>query len=174
MLERFGGYNMIYLYKNDRVLTTEQWEQRHTSSIYAYTQDGWLAFDLDHTPHKTAFIDGLYYPSVTTYELNKNAYLAELRVLQQWLNDNDYKVNKHLLGEYADDDERWTTYLQDRQVKLSRYNELEQLLTVDLTQGDAIQPVDIPEPEEIFLPEDEEVDPTYEELLDEDNETVSE
>ena len=52
----------------------------------------------------------------------------ELQDIKQWLNANDYKVNKHLLGEYADDDERWTSYLQDRQVKLARYNELEQLI----------------------------------------------
>ena len=49
----------------------------------------------------------------------------ELKDIQQWLNANDYKVNKHLLGEYQDNDERWTSYLQARQDKLSRYNELE-------------------------------------------------
>lgn len=166
MLGKYGGYNMIYLYKNDRVLTTDGWEQRHTTSIYDFTQDGWLAFELDHTPHKTAFIDGLYYPSVTTYELNKDAYAQELKDLQQWLNTHDYIINKHTLGEYADDDERWTTYLQDRQVKLARYNELEQLLTVDLTQGSAVEPVVIPEP--IVEAVVEEVDqPTEDELLEE-------
>ena len=49
----------------------------------------------------------------------------ELQDIQAWLNANDYKINKHLLGEYKDNDERWTTYLQERQEKLARYNELE-------------------------------------------------
>ena len=32
----------------------------------------------------------------------------------KWLADNDWKVNKHLLGEWADDDERWLAYLAGR------------------------------------------------------------
>jgi hypothetical protein len=52
----------------------------------------------------------------------------ELHDIQAWLQANDYKINKHLLGEYEDNDPRWTNYLQERQVKLARYNELEQLI----------------------------------------------
>lgn len=37
----------------------------------------------------------------------KNAALA-------WLADNDWKVNKRMLGEWAEDDERWVAYLADR------------------------------------------------------------
>ena len=32
----------------------------------------------------------------------------------KWLADNDWKVNKHTLGEWSDDDERWLAYLADR------------------------------------------------------------
>ncbi len=32
----------------------------------------------------------------------------------KWLSDNDWKVNKHTLGEWSDDDERWLAYLSDR------------------------------------------------------------
>lgn len=32
----------------------------------------------------------------------------------KWLADNDWKVNKRTLGEWAEDDERWTAYLADR------------------------------------------------------------
>lgn len=32
----------------------------------------------------------------------------------KWLSDNDWKVNKHTLGEWSDDDERWLAYLADR------------------------------------------------------------
>lgn len=33
----------------------------------------------------------------------------------KWLSDNDWKVNKHTLGEWSDDDERWLAYLSDRE-----------------------------------------------------------
>lgn len=32
----------------------------------------------------------------------------------KWLADNDWKVNKRMLGEWAEDDERWLAYLADR------------------------------------------------------------
>ncbi len=32
----------------------------------------------------------------------------------KWLSDNDWKVNKRMLGEWVEDDERWLTYLADR------------------------------------------------------------
>lgn len=53
---------------------------------------------------------------------------AELQFIQDWLQQNDYKINKHALGEYSDTDERWTSYLEERKEKLLRYNELELLL----------------------------------------------
>jgi hypothetical protein len=52
----------------------------------------------------------------------------EMKSILKWLLDNDYKINKHTLGEYSDSDERWTTYLIERQLKLSRYNELENII----------------------------------------------
>lgn len=32
----------------------------------------------------------------------------------KWLTDNDWKVNKRMLGEWAEDDERWIDYLEGR------------------------------------------------------------
>ena len=32
----------------------------------------------------------------------------------KWLTDNDWKVNKRMLGEWAEDDERWIAYLAGR------------------------------------------------------------
>lgn len=57
--------------------------------------------------------------------MEKLKLYSQLNKITKWLTDNDYKVNKHLLGEYADDDERWTTYLQERQDKLQAYNDIE-------------------------------------------------
>jgi hypothetical protein len=50
---------------------------------------------------------------------------VEMKDIKEWLGANDYKINKHTLGEYTDTDTRWTTYLEERKTKLARYNELE-------------------------------------------------
>lgn len=67
------------------------------------------------------------------YESKKQAlkqqkeYNQEMQSIKQWLSDNDYKVNKYLLGEYSDTDQRWLDYKAERTIKLARYNELEAL-----------------------------------------------
>jgi len=56
---------------------------------------------------------------------NIQAEFVEMQEIKEWLNENDYKINKHTLGEYTDTDTRWTTYLAERKTKLAKYNELE-------------------------------------------------
>ena len=46
----------------------------------------------------------------------------------KWLADNDWKVNKHLLGEWADDDDRWLAYLAGREKARSDYDAAEAVL----------------------------------------------
>ena len=46
----------------------------------------------------------------------------------KWLSENDWKVNKHLLGEWSDEDPRWLAYLETRKVKRAEYDEAEALL----------------------------------------------
>jgi hypothetical protein len=75
---------------------------------------------------------------------NPNAdTLIQLQDIQAWLQAHDYIINKHLLGEYKDNDKRWIDYLQQRKEKLEQYNALEVLHIdkepFDLTQ---LQPVD--------------------------------
>ena len=41
----------------------------------------------------------------------------------KWLTDNDWKVNKHTLGEWADDDPRWLEYLAGREQARKDYDE---------------------------------------------------
>lgn len=41
----------------------------------------------------------------------------------KWLSDNDWKVNKHTLGEWADNDERWLEYLEGRKQARNAYDE---------------------------------------------------
>jgi hypothetical protein len=57
--------------------------------------------------------------------LNVEAEFTEIQEIKEWLLANDYKINKHTLGEYTNTDTRWTTYLEERKTKLARYNELE-------------------------------------------------
>lgn len=53
---------------------------------------------------------------------------AELKEIHKWLCDNDWKVNKIVIGEWQQDDERWLEYLQERQVKRARQDELNEVL----------------------------------------------
>lgn len=46
----------------------------------------------------------------------------------KWLADNDWKVNKHMLGEWSDDDERWLEYLAGREQARKDYDEAEAVL----------------------------------------------
>ena len=41
----------------------------------------------------------------------------------KWLADNDWKVNKRTLGEWAETDDRWIEYLADRKKARSDYDE---------------------------------------------------
>lgn len=47
----------------------------------------------------------------------------------KWLSDNDWKVNKHTLGEWADNDERWLEYLARREQARKDYDEATAILT---------------------------------------------
>ena len=59
--------------------------------------------------------------------------LAEAREQAQtalkWLTDNDWKVNKRILGEWAEDDERWLEYLAGREQVRKDYDEATAVLT---------------------------------------------
>ena len=65
---------------------------------------------------------------LTAEQKQQIAIQNEMNEILAWLNKNDFVINKHLLGEYADNDQRWLDYLAERETKLARYNELEKLL----------------------------------------------
>ena len=46
----------------------------------------------------------------------------------KWLADNDWKVNKRTLGEWAEDDPRWLAYLEGREKARAAYDEAEAIL----------------------------------------------
>ena len=59
-------------------------------------------------------------------EQQKTLILAqeELWEIQKWFSDNDWIVNKIVVGEWTTNDERWINYLAERQVKRKRQDEL--------------------------------------------------
>lgn len=56
----------------------------------------------------------------------------ELLEIQKWFNDNDWKINKIVICEWTKNDERWTAYLEERQIKRNRQDELNQILNSNL------------------------------------------
>ena len=46
----------------------------------------------------------------------------------KWLSDNDWKVNKRTLGEWAEDDPRWQAYLEGREKARKAYDDAEAIL----------------------------------------------
>ena len=74
--------------------------------------------------NKLIFNDDIY--------LNKVNIKKELAEIQKWFFDNDWKINKIVIGEWTKDDERWTTYLEERQIKRNRQDELNQILNSNL------------------------------------------
>lgn len=57
-------------------------------------------------------------------------YRRELDDIGFWFDDNDWKVNKVVIGEWAETDERWTSYIAERGVKRARQDTLLALLEV--------------------------------------------
>jgi hypothetical protein len=47
----------------------------------------------------------------------------------QWLADNDWKINKHTVGEWTEDDPRWLEYLTGRAKARAQYDEAVAILT---------------------------------------------
>lgn len=86
--------------------------------------------------------DSRIYNNFSTYENgvfkeNREAFLKaqqekefkkkaerELREIQNWLNDNDWKINKIVIGEWETTDERWLKYLEERTQKRARRDEI--------------------------------------------------
>lgn len=72
-------------------------------------------------------IKSIFYSNLDAYE-QKKALKEEKKSIYKWLADNDWKVNKHTLGEWSEDDTRWTSYLSERLTKRERLDEINYLL----------------------------------------------
>ena len=60
-------------------------------------------------------------------ELKKSA-VVELAEIQAWFKENDWKVNKVVIGEWPQDDIRWVEYLNERTIKRARQDLLNTIL----------------------------------------------
>ena len=49
--------------------------------------------------------------------------MAQKETALQWLADNDWKVNKRTVSEWAEDDPRWLEYLTGRAKARAQYDE---------------------------------------------------
>ena len=124
--------------ENKRVIMTV-----HGKAAEALEADNVTTFKTDSEPEVVAG-DVLYYNPETaefytekmpepTEEMRAKAQARAEAVKQRanalkWLADNDWKVNKHLLGEWADDDDRWLAYLAGREKARSDYDAAEAVL----------------------------------------------
>ena len=53
----------------------------------------------------------------------RRAKNAKKQEALKWLNDNDWKVNKRILGEWSETDDRWLQYLAERAKMRAQYDE---------------------------------------------------
>jgi len=72
---------------------------------------------------KLLYINGEIIEEVNHVDLN-----IELFELKNWLSENDYVINKFILGEYLPTDQKWINYLEQRAIKLKRINEIEVII----------------------------------------------
>jgi len=73
----------------------------------------------------------------TQKEFDNEKHINDLRYealdIQQWLTENDWKVNKVFLGEWEETDERWLQYLKERELKRTRLDAI-------MEEQDGLQP----------------------------------
>ena len=64
----------------------------------------------------------------------KEAHI-ELAEIKKWFIDNDWKPNKIITGEWSTDDERWTSYLEERTIKRARQDELNEIIKLNVNNN---------------------------------------
>ena len=91
-------------------------------------------FNVETAPELKANEDVYYDPKTQAFRVEerkrdeeaaraRGEAMAKKATALKWLTDNDWKINKHTLGEWADDDERWLEYLAGREKARREYDE---------------------------------------------------
>lgn len=125
---------IIKINNNQQVVST-------LSGDFGVKVDNIISFEVESVP--AAETGKLLYFNPETHEFyHKDAPVVDQEVLKarheiaqkrraaettkahclKWLAENDWKVNKRMLGEWAEDDERWIQYLTERRLIRAEYD----------------------------------------------------
>ena len=109
-------------------------EQGHYEIIAEYDNGGkdvkWVVdvAGVEYQEPKDIVEKILVYIPYTDKELQIKSAAQELNNIKAWFIDNDWKVNKIVIGEWQTTDQRWIDYLNERAIKRTRQDELVELL----------------------------------------------
>jgi hypothetical protein len=123
---------MKYLVKGKITLSTENWEERNTTITLEVDKDG-KQIKVKHlkTIEEFAKENGFKVvtkkPETLIQKETKVELQNELLQIKKWFLDNDYKVNKVIIGEWQDTDPRWIKYKKERSIKRARQDEINKL-----------------------------------------------
>jgi hypothetical protein len=124
---------MKYLVKGERILSTENWEERNTTYTKEYDKEGnevliATTISIEQYAKENGFKIVNEKPSTLLSKEEKVAYENELQQIKKWFLENDYKVNKVVIGEWEATDPRWVEYLNERKTKRNRLDDLNKVL----------------------------------------------
>jgi hypothetical protein len=124
---------MKYLIKGERIISTENWEERNTTYAKEYDKDGKevliaTTISIEQYAKENGFKIVNEKPIMLLSKEQKVAYENELQQIKKWFLENDYKVNKVVVGEWEQDDARFLDYKQQREIKRKRLDEIGKLL----------------------------------------------
>jgi hypothetical protein len=105
----------------NRKFSEEQVELNLTDEEFVYLQENSLAAHYENGK--------VVYKGLDEIKL-KQANEKEQAEILQWLADNDWKVNKFIVGEWQNSDPRWIEYISERTKKRARLDEIEFQLTM--------------------------------------------
>jgi hypothetical protein len=124
---------MKYLIKGERILTTENWEERNTTYTKDFDKDGnevliATTISIEDYAKQNGFEIVNTKPNELASKELKVDLENELIQIKKWFLANDYKVNKVFIGEWQKDDARWVEYKQQRALYRKRLDEIEKKL----------------------------------------------
>ena len=125
---------IIKINNNQQVVST-------LSGDFGVKVDNIISFEVESVPAEEAGKLLYFNPDTLEFyykdapEVDREALKARMEAAQKrrtaestkehclkWLADNDWKVNKRMLGEWAEDDERWIQYLTERRLIRAEYD----------------------------------------------------
>ena len=98
-------------YTDEKEITQEDWDLINSHFPFIKYVNGKFVFDKNEENKVVA----------------KAKIIEEQQEILKWFKDNDWIINKVFLGEWTKEDQRWTDYLTERQVKRNRLDQIEEL-----------------------------------------------